>query len=167
MRKLSVTENITLDGSIEMLGDWSTRRSRTRRVGGVRCQDAESDAMLLGRQTFEDFRSYWPNQSDDATGITAYLNGVTKYVVSTTMTDPEWENSRCSPEIRCRGTQAESRTRQGHRADRQHQSCAQPDRGRGGGRISVIRYPINRAVAGVCFPDGIPISELTVVEPPK
>ena len=56
-------------------------------------QDAEADALLLGRQTFEDFRSYWPNQSDDRTGITAYLDDVAKYVVSTTMTDPGWKNS--------------------------------------------------------------------------
>jgi hypothetical protein len=35
---------------------------------------------LLGRQTFEDFRGYWPNQHDDATRITDYLNRG-KYVV--------------------------------------------------------------------------------------
>jgi dihydrofolate reductase len=49
--------------------------------------------LLVGRRTFEDFRSYWPEQTDDPTGITAYLNQVAKYVVSSTMTDPEWENS--------------------------------------------------------------------------
>ena len=37
--------------------------------------------------------SYWPIQSDDQTGITDYLNDVAKYVVSTTMTDPQWKNS--------------------------------------------------------------------------
>ena len=49
--------------------------------------------MLVGRQTFEDFRGYWPKQTDDATGVTDYLNQVAKYVVSSTMTDPEWANS--------------------------------------------------------------------------
>ena len=49
--------------------------------------------MLLGRQTFEDFRGYWPKQTDDQTGITDDLNQVQKYVVSSTMTDPEWQNS--------------------------------------------------------------------------
>ena len=46
------------------------------------------DATLLGRRTFEDFRGYWPLQTDDQTGITAQLNQVTKYVVSGTLTDP-------------------------------------------------------------------------------
>ncbi len=56
-------------------------------------QHSKADGFLVGRQTFEDLRSYWPKQSDDATGITAYLNRVQKYVVSSTMTDPEWQNS--------------------------------------------------------------------------
>lgn len=94
MRKLVITQNITLDGSIEMLDDWfDPQLQDDDLLAETHRQDAESDAMLLGRQTFEDFRGYWPNQHDDATGITDYLNGVAKYVVSTTMTEPEWTNS--------------------------------------------------------------------------
>jgi dihydrofolate reductase len=52
---------------------------------------AEQDALLLGRNTFEAFRSYWPNQTDDTTGITDHLNRVQKYVLSTTLQDPGWE----------------------------------------------------------------------------
>ncbi len=98
MRTLAITENITLDGSIEMLDDWF---DPARHASGemddvleeIRSQDSNADALLLGRQTFEDFRGYWPNQTDDTSGITDYLNQVNKYVVSSTMTDPEWENS--------------------------------------------------------------------------
>ncbi|HWM75687.1 MAG TPA: dihydrofolate reductase family protein, partial [Nocardioides sp.] len=36
---------------------------------------------------------YWPEQTDDQTGITDELNQVHKYVVSSTMTDPQWQNS--------------------------------------------------------------------------
>jgi dihydrofolate reductase len=94
MRKLVITQNITLDGSIEMLDNWfDPQLQDTDLLAETHRQDAESDAMLLGRQTFEDFRGYWPLQTDDPTGITAYLNGVAKYVVSTTMTDPAWRNS--------------------------------------------------------------------------
>jgi dihydrofolate reductase len=94
MRKLVITQNITLDGSIEMLDDWfDPQLQDDELLAETHRQDAESDALLLGRQTFEDFRSYWPNQRDDSTGITDYLNTVAKYVVSTTMTDPEWTNS--------------------------------------------------------------------------
>ena len=55
--------------------------------------DCDADALLVGRRTFEDLRGYWPRQSDDPTGITTYLNRVQKYVVSSTMTDPGWQNS--------------------------------------------------------------------------
>ncbi|MDT0223517.1 dihydrofolate reductase family protein [Gordonia sp. AC31] len=94
MRTLAITQNMTLDGSIEMLTNWfdPTVEARDLMAESHR-QDAEADALLVGRQTFEDFRGFWPHQTDDATGITDYLNTVDKYVVSSTMTDPEWQNS--------------------------------------------------------------------------
>lgn len=94
MRKLVITENITLDGSIEMLDDWfDPQLQDDELLEESHRQDADADALLLGRRTFEDFRGYWPDQVDDATGITDYLNTVSKYVVSSTMTDPQWANS--------------------------------------------------------------------------
>ena len=96
MRTLAITQNITVDGSIEMLGDWFDAQGQgdgADLLEELHRQDREADALVLGRQTFEDFRSYWPVQSDDPTGITAYLNQVRKYVVSSTMTEPGWENS--------------------------------------------------------------------------
>ena len=51
------------------------------------------DAQLYGRQTFEAMRGYWPNQTNDTTGVTSHLNQVDKYVLSTTMDDPAWEHS--------------------------------------------------------------------------
>lgn len=38
-------------------------------------------------------RGYWPLQTDDTTGITDYLNGVSKYMVSSTLQDPAWERT--------------------------------------------------------------------------
>jgi dihydrofolate reductase len=94
MRKLVITQNITLDGSIEMLGDWFDPQLQDEDLlEESHRQDSQADALLVGRQTFEDFRSYWPKQTEDTTGVTDYLNQVAKYVVSTTMTDPQWENS--------------------------------------------------------------------------
>jgi len=97
MRKLVNTENITLDGSIEMLGDWFDPQGQgdmSDLMEEIRRQDAQADGLLIGRQTFEDLRGYWPQQTDDKTGITDYLNNVEKYVVSSTMTDPGWQNSK-------------------------------------------------------------------------
>jgi len=94
MRTVAVTQNITVDGSIEFLGDWfDPTADQSDQLELLHEQSAQSDALLVGRKTFEDFRSYWPAQTDDQTGITAHLNAVQKYVVSTTIDDPKWENS--------------------------------------------------------------------------
>jgi dihydrofolate reductase len=53
---------------------------------------SSSGAMLFGRRTYEDFYGYWPKQTDNP--FTPYLNPATKYVVSTTLTEPlPWQNS--------------------------------------------------------------------------
>lgn len=95
-RTLAITQNVTLDGSIEMLGDWFDPQAGTEADGSdqlaeVRRQDGTADALLLGRRTFEDFRSYRPLQTEDPTGIAGYLDQVEKYVVSSTLTEPGWE----------------------------------------------------------------------------
>ena len=81
LRTLAMTQNITVDGCIEMIDDWFDPESHAAQDNSdvleeIRRQDADADALLLGRQTFEDFRSYWPEQTDDTSGITAYLNQV-------------------------------------------------------------------------------------------
>jgi dihydrofolate reductase len=96
MRTLVVTQNMTVDGSIEMLGDWfdpQGQANQTDLIEEVRRQDSQSDAFLTGRHTFEALRSYWPQQIDDQTGITEYLNDVSKYVVSSTITEAQWQNT--------------------------------------------------------------------------
>jgi len=98
LMRLVVTQNITLDGVVDLSDDWfrpagADGAHDVELETELRRQDETCDAMLLGRRTFEDFRGYWPQQLDDTTGITAQLNRVTKYVVSSTMGDPGWENS--------------------------------------------------------------------------
>ena len=96
MRALAITQNITLDGSIEMLDNWFDDQAQ----GGAgnedlleenERQDSAADALLVGRQTFEDFRGYWRDLKGDTTGISDYLNRVRKYVVSSTLSEPDWE----------------------------------------------------------------------------
>ena len=94
MRTLAITQNMSADGSIEFLGDWFDPTAHAPDLNDeVMRQSEAEDVLLLGRQTFEDFRSFWPQQTDDQTGITAHLNRVHKVVVSSTLGDPEWENS--------------------------------------------------------------------------
>lgn len=61
------------------------RRAVARTAGRTHCSWAGC--------TFEDFRGYWPGLTDDTTGISDYLDQVRKYVVSSTIEDPQWENS--------------------------------------------------------------------------
>ncbi|TCC12136.1 dihydrofolate reductase family protein [Kribbella soli] len=91
MRDLIVTQNITVDGVIEA-GDWFGPADGGPAVlDALREQMTRADAFLTGRVTFEEMRGYWPAQTDDPTGIAAYLNQVQKYVVSSTLQEPAWE----------------------------------------------------------------------------
>src|ERR1700759_1505358 len=98
MRTLAIPQNASLDGSIELLDDWFDPQARglddlADLQEEVQRQSAASDAFLTGRRTFEDLRAYWPHRDDDSTGTSAYLDAVAKYVVSSTLTEPGWENS--------------------------------------------------------------------------
>jgi dihydrofolate reductase len=100
MGKLVVTEFVTLDGVIEDpggaegfdRGGWAFRFDRG--ADGDRFKFDElmaADAQLLGRRTYEGFAQAWPSMSDDEFG--RKMNAMPKIVVSTTLTDPEWENT--------------------------------------------------------------------------
>jgi dihydrofolate reductase len=95
MRRLLLNENITADGRIEMLDEWFNPSPDAEFAEGMQDEmerwGTSSDAVLLGRQTFEDFRGYWPRHTDESAG--AYLDQVQKYVVSSSMTDPQWRNT--------------------------------------------------------------------------
>ena len=93
MRELIVTENITLDGVIEATDDWFSVAGDDELTEVTRQHSAASGAVLLGRQTYEEFKGYWPLQTDDTTGVTDHLNRTTKYVISSTLKESDWENT--------------------------------------------------------------------------
>jgi dihydrofolate reductase len=98
VRDLIITQNITLDGVIDATEGWFTpagddEADQSDIVEALRVQRQGADSLLLGRVTFEQMRGYWPSQTDDPTGITDYLNRVSKHVVSSTLDDPEWEHT--------------------------------------------------------------------------
>jgi dihydrofolate reductase len=51
-----------------------------------------ADAQLLGRVTYEGFAQAWPGREDEV-GFAKKMNSMPKYVVSTTLENPEWNNS--------------------------------------------------------------------------
>ncbi len=97
MRTLVVTENVTLDGVMDMAGGWfdplNSDVDQSDMIAATAEHRAAADAVLLGRNTFEAFRGFWPEQTDDPTGVSDYLDSVQKYVVSSTIDDPGWANS--------------------------------------------------------------------------
>ena len=101
--RLIVTENITLDGVIDATEGWFAPAGEDVDTSDIEAvvqeHMAEGSGVLLGRTTFEEMRGYWPHQADDDTGVSAHLDRIDKFVVSTTMGDPEWQNSTVLPGI--------------------------------------------------------------------
>lgn len=96
MRDLIVTENISLDGVIDLAGGWfdPTGGDDAADIAeAIRAQSAASDALLVGRVTFEQLRGFWPSFEEDTTGVREHLNAVAKYVVSGTIDDPGWDRT--------------------------------------------------------------------------
>jgi dihydrofolate reductase len=56
-------------------------------------ESSASDALLLGRVTYEGFAAAWPQRTEDEDPGAPYFNSVRKYVVSTTLDKVEWNNS--------------------------------------------------------------------------
>ena len=92
MRKLVVTEYLTLDGVFEEPGNWSFEYFNEEAMQYKRDELFSSDAQLLGRVTYEGFAKAWPTMT--GTGdFGERMNSMPKYVVSTTLTHAEWQNS--------------------------------------------------------------------------
>ena len=94
MRKVVVVEFLSLDGVMEWPEEWAFSYSNDEMEEANAAGMAASDAMLLGRVTYQEFASYWPYQDSADQPFTDYLNNTPKYVVSTSLEEPlEWNNS--------------------------------------------------------------------------
>jgi dihydrofolate reductase len=83
---------ISLDGVVEAPEKWHLRYF-TDEMGQIIDATAEhSDAVLLGRRTYEEFASFWPLQGSELP-LADYFNSVQKHVVSTTLDALGWANS--------------------------------------------------------------------------
>jgi dihydrofolate reductase len=92
VRKIVSGLFISLDGVIEAPQDWHFPYFNDEMGQAVGEQMAGADAMLLGRVTYDEFASYWPNQDPEGEMV-AQMNETPKYVVSTTLSNPEWQNT--------------------------------------------------------------------------
>src|SRR5579859_6637964 len=99
MGKIVLSENVTLDGVIQdptgeegfERGGWFGQIKDRPGVAKLALDDAlGAEALLLGRRSYEFFAARWPSRSG---ALADRLNSMPKYVVSSTLRDPEWNNS--------------------------------------------------------------------------
>jgi dihydrofolate reductase len=99
MAKIVVSQFVTVDGVIEDpggsegwdRGGWAFKYERGPEGDKFKVDEVmASDALLLGRVTYEGFAEAWPSRSGD---FADKFNGMRKYVVSTTLDEAEWNNS--------------------------------------------------------------------------
>jgi dihydrofolate reductase len=106
MGKINVVESLTLDGVMQAPGrpdedvrggfahgGWAQPYADEGMVSEMAKTGMGRTGLLLGRRTYEDFYSFWPNQQEP-NPFTEVLNNAQKYVASTTLTEPlPWINS--------------------------------------------------------------------------
>jgi dihydrofolate reductase len=92
VRKVVAVEFVSLDGVMESPEEWAFPYTNDEMEEANAAGMAASDALLLGRVTYEQMAAFWPDRSGDDPTVD-YLNSVPKYVVSTTLDTVEWRNS--------------------------------------------------------------------------
>jgi dihydrofolate reductase len=99
MAKLIVTEFVSLDGVMEdpggaedfKYGGWTFEIGMGDDGGKFKLDETmETDALLLGRRTYEGFAAAWPSRDGP---FADKFNSMPKYVVSSTLENPEWNNT--------------------------------------------------------------------------
>ena len=100
MGRIVVTEFVSLDGVIEAPGGgeefehagWSFEINRGEEGERFKLEETRaSDALLLGRITYEGFAAAWPPREGE---FADKFNTMPKYVVSSTLSDPTWNNTK-------------------------------------------------------------------------
>jgi dihydrofolate reductase len=98
--RIVVTEFVSLDGVLEdpggsesfKYGGWSFEFARGEEGDNFKLDEAlQAEALLLGRVTYEGFAEAWPTREGE---FADKFNSMPKYVVSSTLNEPEWNNSK-------------------------------------------------------------------------
>ena len=93
MRRIINSTYISLDGAIENPQDWPSGRHEDDGQGGQIQTDLllSCDANLMGRRTYEGMAPVWMTMAGDP--YSDHINAMEKWVVSTTLADPQWNNT--------------------------------------------------------------------------
>lgn len=90
MRSIVNSTFVSLDGVINHMDKWHFDYVDSENDALALEQIAASDAMLMGRKTYDVYASAWPNRDGD---YAQRINAIPKYVASSTLTDPAWQNT--------------------------------------------------------------------------
>jgi dihydrofolate reductase len=99
MGKIVISENVSLDGVVQdpagdegfRVGGWVGLIKDRPELGKLALDEAlGTEALLLGRRSYEWFAARWPSRTGE---LADRMNGLPKYVVSSTLEDPAWNNS--------------------------------------------------------------------------
>jgi len=93
MRDIVAVEFVSVDGVAEAPEKWTTPYFDDEVGQAMQAGMDASDAMLLGRRTYEDFVAYWPDKTAEDDPYADYINATQKFVVSGTLKSVEWRNS--------------------------------------------------------------------------
>ena len=92
MRKIINSTYISLDGVIDQPQTWPETGPEDETSGAIQTDLLLGcDAVLMGRRTYEGFAPVWPTRSGDP--YSDRINSMRKYVVSSTLSDPDWDNT--------------------------------------------------------------------------
>ncbi|NMN95308.1 dihydrofolate reductase family protein [Antrihabitans stalactiti] len=91
MGKIIESTYITLDGVMNEPQQWSFDYFDDKSMEFATAKLEAADALLMGRATYEGFADSWPQRSGDP--FADKINSMKKYVASTTLTDPTWQNT--------------------------------------------------------------------------
>jgi dihydrofolate reductase len=93
VRRIVWSEYISLDGVVEEPGEWSLPYFSDDLASYKNDELLASDALLLGRITYEGFAAAWPTMEETEGDFAVRMNTLPKFVVSTTLEEAEWNNS--------------------------------------------------------------------------
>lgn len=94
MRNVIVSMFVALDGVMEAPDKWSFQFWSEEQAKFKFDELKASDALLLGRVTYDGFAAAWPHMTEQAGEYADMMNGYPKFVISTTLEEVEWNNSR-------------------------------------------------------------------------
>jgi dihydrofolate reductase len=94
MSRVVASEFVSLDGVMESPEKWHFPYFDEQMGQEIEAAMGQADAMLMGRVNYEEWADFWPKQDPEQNPAAVHMNGVRKYVVSTTLQEPlEWNNS--------------------------------------------------------------------------